>query len=91
MRSACAVELIHAYSLAHDDMPCMDNDVLRRGKPTLHVKFGEAQAMLDRYFDGRSRKLSTTVELLRQVQGQSRQVTVPRPDDTLAALSAVAR
>ncbi|ALV06133.1 polyprenyl synthetase family protein [Roseateles depolymerans] len=46
MRAACAVELIHAYSLAHDDMPCMDNDVLRRGKPTLHVKFGEAQAML---------------------------------------------
>ena len=46
MRSACAVELIHAYSLAHDDMPCMDNDVLRRGKPTLHVQYGEAQAML---------------------------------------------
>ncbi|MDP3821987.1 MAG: polyprenyl synthetase family protein [Burkholderiales bacterium] len=46
MRAACAVELIHAYSLIHDDMPCMDNDVLRRGKPTVHVKFGEAQAML---------------------------------------------
>ncbi|WP_431102177.1 polyprenyl synthetase family protein [Roseateles noduli] len=46
MRAACAVELIHAYSLAHDDMPCMDNDVLRRGKPTLHVQYGEAQAML---------------------------------------------
>ncbi len=46
MRSACAVELIHAYSLVHDDMPCMDNDVLRRGKPTVHVQFGEAQAML---------------------------------------------
>ena len=41
-----AVELIHAYSLVHDDMPCMDNDVLRRGKPTVHVQFGEAQAML---------------------------------------------
>jgi len=38
--------LIHAYSLVHDDMPCMDNDVLRRGKPTVHVQFGEAQAML---------------------------------------------
>ena len=37
-RAACAVELIHAYSLVHDDMPCMDNDVLRRGKPTVHVK-----------------------------------------------------
>jgi farnesyl diphosphate synthase len=46
MRAACAVELIHAYSLVHDDMPCMDNDVLRRGKPTVHVRFGEAQALL---------------------------------------------
>jgi farnesyl diphosphate synthase len=45
-RAAVAVELIHAYSLVHDDMPCMDNDVLRRGKPTVHVKYGEAQAML---------------------------------------------
>jgi farnesyl diphosphate synthase len=46
LRGAVAVELIHAYSLMHDDMPCMDNDVLRRGKPTVHVRFGEAQAML---------------------------------------------
>jgi farnesyl diphosphate synthase len=46
LRSACAVELIHAYSLIHDDMPCMDNDILRRGKATVHVQFGEAQAML---------------------------------------------
>lgn len=46
LRPACAVELIHAYSLVHDDMPCMDNDVLRRGKPTVHVRFGEAQALL---------------------------------------------
>jgi farnesyl diphosphate synthase len=46
LRAACAVELIHAYSLVHDDMPCMDNDVLRRGKPTVHVQFGEAQALL---------------------------------------------
>ena len=46
LRAACAVELIHAYSLVHDDMPCMDNDVLRRGKPTVHVRFGEAQALL---------------------------------------------
>lgn len=45
-RAACALELIHAYSLVHDDLPCMDNDVLRRGKPTLHVRFGEAQALL---------------------------------------------
>jgi farnesyl diphosphate synthase len=46
LRAGVAVELIHAYSLIHDDMPCMDNDVLRRGKATVHVKFGEAQAML---------------------------------------------
>lgn len=46
LRAACAVELIHAYSLVHDDMPCMDNDVLRRGKPTTHVQFGEATALL---------------------------------------------
>jgi len=46
LRAACAVELIHAYSLVHDDLPCMDNDVLRRGKPTVHVRFGEAAALL---------------------------------------------
>jgi farnesyl diphosphate synthase len=46
LRAACAVELIHAYSLVHDDMPCMDNDVMRRGKPTVHVQFGQAQALL---------------------------------------------
>ena len=46
LRAACATELIHAYSLVHDDLPCMDDDVLRRGKPTVHVQFGEAQAML---------------------------------------------
>jgi len=44
--AACAVELIHAYSLVHDDLPSMDDDVLRRGKPTCHVEFGEATALL---------------------------------------------
>ena len=43
---AVAVELIHAYSLVHDDLPCMDDDVLRRGKPTCHVEFDEATALL---------------------------------------------
>jgi len=43
---ACAVELLHTYTLVHDDLPCMDNDLLRRGKPTVHVKFGEALAVL---------------------------------------------
>lgn len=44
--AACAVELIHAYSLVHDDLPCMDNDDLRRGKPTCHRAFDEATALL---------------------------------------------
>ncbi len=44
--AAAAVELIHAYSLVHDDLPCMDDDVLRRGKPTCHVKYNEATALL---------------------------------------------
>jgi farnesyl diphosphate synthase len=44
--AAAAVELMHAYSLVHDDLPCMDDDVLRRGKPTCHVAFGEAMALL---------------------------------------------
>ncbi|MES2365480.1 MAG: farnesyl diphosphate synthase [Pseudomonadota bacterium] len=44
--AASAVELIHAYSLVHDDLPCMDNDMLRRGKPTCHVEYGEATALL---------------------------------------------
>jgi farnesyl diphosphate synthase len=45
-RVAAAVELIHAYSLVHDDMPCMDDDVLRRGKPTVHVQYDEPMALL---------------------------------------------
>ena len=43
---ACAVELIHAYSLVHDDLPCMDNDVLRRGRPTCHIEYDEPTALL---------------------------------------------
>ena len=44
--AACAVELIHVYSLTHDDLPCMDDDDLRRGKPTCHVEYDQATAML---------------------------------------------
>ncbi len=44
--AACALELIHAYSLVHDDLPAMDDDVLRRGKPTVHVEYDEATALL---------------------------------------------
>ena len=43
---ACAVELLHTYTLVHDDLPCMDNDLLRRGQPTVHAKYGEALAVL---------------------------------------------
>lgn len=46
MPFACAVEMIHAYSLIHDDLPCMDDDDLRRGKPSCHKAFGEAMAVL---------------------------------------------
>lgn len=45
-RAASAVEMIHVYSLVHDDMPCMDDDALRRGKPTVHVQYDEATALL---------------------------------------------
>jgi farnesyl diphosphate synthase len=46
MRAGAAVEVLHTYSLVHDDLPCMDDDVLRRGKPTTHVQFDEATAVL---------------------------------------------
>lgn len=46
MRAACAIEMIHTYSLIHDDLPAMDNDTLRRGRPTCHIKFDEATAIL---------------------------------------------
>jgi geranylgeranyl diphosphate synthase type II len=44
--AACAVELVHTYSLVHDDLPCMDDDDTRRGRPTVHIQFGEALALL---------------------------------------------
>ena len=46
MNICAAVECIHSYSLIHDDLPCMDNDTMRRGKPSTHIKFGEASAVL---------------------------------------------
>ena len=46
VRAACAVEAVHCYSLIHDDLPCMDDDALRHGKPTLHLAFDEATAVL---------------------------------------------
>ncbi|PJA67284.1 farnesyl-diphosphate synthase, partial [Candidatus Peregrinibacteria bacterium CG_4_9_14_3_um_filter_49_12] len=44
--AACAVEMVHAYSLIHDDLPCMDDDAMRRGRPSCHIAFGEAEALL---------------------------------------------
>lgn len=46
LTAALAVELLHTYTLVHDDLPCMDNDLIRRGKPTVHVAFGETLAIL---------------------------------------------
>ena len=46
MPFACALEMVHSYSLIHDDLPCMDDDDLRRGKPTNHKVYGEATALL---------------------------------------------
>jgi farnesyl diphosphate synthase len=73
---AAAVEFVHAYSLVHDDLPCMDDDVLRRGKPTVHVAFDEATAMLTgdalqaeafRILSAGPLDPSTCVELIRQL------------------------
>ena len=71
--AACAVELIHAYSLVHDDLPAMDDDALRRGRPTCHVMFGEAMAILagdalqalafELLADERSDRLNPTVRI----------------------------
>lgn len=66
---ALAVELIHGYSLIHDDLPCMDNDTLRRGKPTTHVKFGEAVALL-----AGDAMLNTAFEVLLGAVNSSRDV-----------------
>ncbi len=46
LRLACAIEMVHTYSLIHDDLPCMDNDDFRRGQPSCHIKYGEATALL---------------------------------------------
>ena len=46
MPAACAVEMVHTYSLIHDDLPAMDDDDLRRGRPSCHAQFGEAMAIL---------------------------------------------
>jgi geranylgeranyl diphosphate synthase type II len=63
MPAACAVEFIHNFSLVHDDLPCMDNDDYRRGKPSCHRKFGEAKAVL-----AGDALLSTAFEILTDIK-----------------------
>lgn len=68
---AAALESIHAYSLIHDDLPCMDNDVLRRGKPTCHIAFDEATALLaGDALQSLAFELIATPELARDAQTQ---------------------
>jgi geranylgeranyl diphosphate synthase, type II len=86
MPAACAVELIHTYSLVHDDLPAMDNDTLRRGRPTAHVVYGEGLAILSG--DG---LLTEAFALLAREPGASD--VVPAPElarRRLAAIRAIA-
>ena len=66
---ACAVELIHAYSLVHDDLPAMDDDALRRGQPTCHIRFGQATTIL-----AGDALQSLAFEVLSQPSGKSRDI-----------------
>ena len=59
---ACALEMLHCYSLIHDDMPCMDNDDFRRGRPSCHKQFGEATALLPRTHWSRQRLRSLPMQ-----------------------------
>jgi len=77
---ACAVELIHAYSLVHDDMPCMDDDRLRRGQPTVHVEFDEATALL----------VGDSLQSL-AFQGLSENVLAASPEQQLTMIAILAR
>jgi len=67
LHAACAVECIHTYSLIHDDLPCMDDDDLRRGRPTCHIVFGEGLAVL-----AGDSLLTLAFEILAQAQTTSR-------------------
>ena len=61
---ACAMEYIHTYSLIHDDLPCMDNDDLRRGKPSCHKAFGEDTALLAKLHNGHTQRIQDTQSLM---------------------------
>jgi geranylgeranyl pyrophosphate synthase len=82
--AACALELIHTYSLVHDDLPAMDNDTLRRGRPTAHVVFGEGMAILA----GDALLTEAFALLAREPASSSR---VPAPDLALRKLRTVER
>ncbi|CAD6530559.1 Farnesyl diphosphate synthase [Paraburkholderia hiiakae] len=72
--AACALEMIHVYSLVHDDMPCMDDDDMRRGKPTVHVKYDEPTALLV----GDALQSQAFVTLTSDVLGAQRQASLVR-------------
>jgi farnesyl diphosphate synthase len=78
--AAVAVELIHAYSLIHDDLPCMDDDVLRRGKPTCHIAHGEAMALL-----AGDALQTLAFEILAEAPRNRAQADLPAPFGLLAA------
>lgn len=77
--AALAIELIHTYSLVHDDLPALDNDALRRGKPTCHKKFGEANAIL-----AGDALLTLAFELLAKIKPAERAVRLLREISTAA-------
>jgi geranylgeranyl diphosphate synthase, type II len=81
LRPACAVELIHTYSLVHDDLPALDNDAVRRGRPTCHKKFGEATAILAG--DG---LLTLAFEILSGVQPAEKAIRLVREISTAAGV-----
>jgi len=80
MPFACGVEMIHAYSLVHDDLPAMDDDELRRGRPTVHIQFGEALAILA----GDGLLTEAFVIMARAAESS------PRPPDALRAIGEIA-
>lgn len=81
LRPACAVELIHTYSLVHDDLPALDNDAVRRGRPTCHKKFGEATAILAG--DG---LLTLAFEILSGIQPAEKAIRLVREISTAAGV-----
>lgn len=83
--AACAVEFIHTYSLIHDDLPAMDNDMLRRGRPTLHVLYGDAMAILA----GDALQAEAFALLAREPQTDDAQIAA-RKLEVLAAMSGAA-